>query len=71
MTNPMKPSISIGMMPPSYGGGIGIAQNKFWDERPVASGEYGIYPEKGEWDHELDDDEEIDDLDQKISTKTF
>ena len=67
----MKPSINIGMMPPSYGDGYGVAQNKFWKQRPVASGEYGIYPEKGECDHELVDDDEIDPLDLKISSQIF
>ena len=70
----MKPSISTGMMPPSYGSGYGISQNNFWDQRPVASGKYGIYPEKGEWDYNLedsDDEDNIDDLDIKISVKTF
>lgn len=72
MTSPMKPSISTGMMPPSYGGGYGISQNKFWKERPVASGKHGIYPGKGKWDYDLEDDEEeIDSLDLKISTKAF
>ena len=73
MTNPMKPSIATGMMPPSYGGGVGIAQNRFWKSRPVASGEYGIYPEKGEWDYDFEEEDEndIDDLDIKVSNKAF
>lgn len=71
MTNPMKPSISTGMMAPSYGAGYGVSQNKFWKPRAVMSGEYGIYPAKGEWDDELDDSDEIDDLDIKVATKAF
>ena len=73
MSSHLKPSISIGMMPPSYGGGYGVSQNKFWKPRAVMSGEYGIYPEKGEWDDEIEDNDEneIDDLDIKISNKMF
>lgn len=71
MTSPMKPSISTGMMAPSYGAGYGVSQNKFWKPRAVMSGEYGIYPAKGEWDNELDDSDEIDDLDIKIVSKAF
>ena len=66
----MKPSIATGMRPPSYGSGLGVSQNNFWKERSVASGNYGIYPEKGQWDDELDDDETIEKLDQKVVSKS-
>lgn len=74
MTNPMKPSISIGMMPPSYGTGVGISQNNFWKERTVASGKHGIYPGKGLWDYDLeeeDEDEDLQSLGDKINMKAY
>ena len=36
--------------------GYGQTQNKFHDQRPVSSGEYGIYSPKGQWDNEIEQD---------------